>query len=242
MPPLFALSDLRKRYGPPGADGRLALDGVTLTVDKGDLVAILGTSGSGKSTLLHILGGLDRAYEGSATVNGREWRSLPDAEAAAVRHSTLGFVFQAFHLVPTWRVRQNVALPAMFSPSPVPDLAKRVDAVLERVGLAGRGDDLPTALSGGQRQRVAIARALVLRPPVLLCDEPTGSLDAATGASILGLFSELHRDEGLTVVVVTHEERATAIAKRVLRLEDGKVHSDERADSMAEKPVGEAVT
>jgi putative ABC transport system ATP-binding protein len=140
----------------------------------------------------------------------------------------LGFVFQGFHLVPDWRVRHNVALPASFSPGPVPDLTARVDAVLDRVGLAGRGDDYPTALSGGQRQRVAIARALLLKPPVLLCDEPTGSLDADTGQSVLSLFQSLHRDEGYTVIVVTHEERVTAIAQRVLRIESGKLVDDRR--------------
>ncbi len=235
--PLLALKDLEKRYGTDGSDGRLALRGVTLAIERGELLAVHGTSGSGKSTLLHVLGGLDRSYTGSATLDGKEWARLGDSAAAGLRHQWLGFVFQAFHLVPTWRVRQNVALPASFAREPVTDLAKRVDAVLERVGLAGRGDDLPTTLSGGQRQRVAIARALLLRPPVLLCDEPTGSLDAETGASILALFSELHRDEKMTVVLVTHEERATAIAQRVVRLEEGKVHSDERQDTQGEAVV-----
>ncbi len=222
---LYELRNVTRRYG-ASAGGRVALDGVSLTLDRGELVAILGTSGSGKSTLLHVLGALDRDYTGEVLLDGRELRALCDDAAAALRQTTLGFVFQGFHLVPSWTVRQNVALPASFAPSPVADLAARVDAVLERVGLAQRGDDLPTALSGGQRQRVAIARALLLRAPVLLCDEPTGSLDHDTCNAILALFESLHREEGLTVILVTHEARATAIAHRVLRLEDGRIVED----------------
>ncbi len=221
--PLYDVRNLSRRYG---AGGRVALDGLSLTIDRGELVAILGTSGSGKSTLLHVLGALDRDYTGEVVLDGRELRSLSDREAAALRQRMMGFVFQSFHLVPTWRVRQNVALPASFAPEPVKDLDRRVEEALARVGLAGRGDDLPTALSGGQRQRVAIARALLMRPPVLLCDEPTGSLDLETGASILSLFESLHREGGFTIVLVTHEERATAIARRVVRIEDGRVVED----------------
>ncbi|MFO0646256.1 MAG: ABC transporter ATP-binding protein [Polyangiales bacterium] len=221
--PLYDVRNLTRRYG---AGGRVALDGLSLTIDRGELVAILGTSGSGKSTLLHVLGALDRDYAGEVILDGRELRSLSDREAAALRQRMMGFVFQSFHLVPTWRVRQNVALPASFAPEPVKDLDRRVDEALSRVGLAGRGDDYPTALSGGQRQRVAIARALLMRPPVLLCDEPTGSLDLETGASILSLFESLHREGGFTIVLVTHEERATAIARRVVRIEDGRVVED----------------
>jgi len=225
--PLYQLRDLRKRYD----GGRVALDGLTLDLHRGELIAILGASGSGKSTLLHVLGGLDRAYEGSAKLDGHELRSLSDPAAAALRQRTLGFVFQAFHLVPTWTVRDNVGLPASFAPEPVPDLAARVDAVLARVGLEGRGDDLPTALSGGQRQRVAIARALLLNAPVLLCDEPTGSLDVDTGQAVLTLFQSLHRDAGMTMVLVTHETRVTEIATRVLRLEAGRVVEDTTKES-----------
>lgn len=221
---LITLKGVRKRYG--GAEGRVALDGVDLTIHRGELVAILGTSGSGKSTLLHVMGALDASYEGDVVLDGHALRALSDADTAALRQRLLGFVFQGFHLVPTWSVRQNVALPASFAPTAVPDLAKRVDAALERVGLGGRGDDLPATLSGGQRQRVAIARAILMRPAVLLCDEPTGSLDLETGAQVLALFSALHREDKTTMVIVTHESRATDIAERVVRLEQGKVVSD----------------
>jgi putative ABC transport system ATP-binding protein len=225
--PLVELSDVRKRYG-EGPGARLALDGVSLTIERGELVAIVGTSGSGKSTLLNLLGALDVGYEGSVRLEGRELRALPDRDLAALRARTVGYVFQSFHLVPDWRVRHNVALPASFTPAPVPDLDARVNEVLARVGLAGRAEDLPTALSGGQRQRVAIARALLLRPPLLLCDEPTGSLDAETGAQILALFRELHREGELTLVMVTHEDRVAAIASRIVRLEQGRIASDAR--------------
>ena len=228
--PLYDIRNLSRRYG---GDGRVALRDLTLTIDRGELVAILGTSGSGKSTLLHVLGALDREYTGEVLLDGKELRALSDRDAAALRQRMLGFVFQSFHLVPSWRVRQNVALPASFAPEPVMNLDRKVDEALARVGLEGRGDDFPTALSGGQRQRVAIARALLLRPPVLLCDEPTGSLDLETGASILSLFQSLHREGGFTIVLVTHEERATAIAHRVLRIEDGRV-VDDRAQTPAE--------
>ena len=160
------------------------------------------------------------------SVLGKELRALADADAAALRNTSMGFVFQAFHLVASWTVRQNVALPASFAPAPLTDLDARVERWLARVGLAGRGDDLPTALSGGQRQRVAIARALLMEPRILLCDEPTGSLDAETGASILGLFQSLHEERSMTVLLVTHEARATAIATRVLTLADGKLVDD----------------
>jgi putative ABC transport system ATP-binding protein len=201
---------------------------VSLSIEPGELLAVLGTSGSGKSTLLHLIGGLDTAYEGSVRLAGHELRDLADESLARLRHGTVGFVFQAFHLVLPWRVRDNVALPASFSREPVADLPSRVKAALARVGLDGRSDDRPADLSGGQRQRVAIARALVLRPPLLLCDEPTGSLDARTGAQVLSLFAELHRERALTMVLVTHEERVAAIATRLVRLEDGRVTGDER--------------
>ncbi len=223
--PLLELRNVSKRYGTLDG-GRVALDSVSLSIRRGELVAVLGTSGSGKSTLLHVLGALDLDFTGTCVLDGRDLRGLSDRDTSGLRQRLFGFVFQSFHLVPTWTVAQNVSLPGCFAPAPLQDLPRRVEELLALVGLSGRGKDLPTALSGGQRQRVAIARALLLRPPVLLCDEPTGSLDASTGASLLDLFATLHRAEGLTVVIVTHEERATAIAQRVVRLEDGRIVQD----------------
>jgi putative ABC transport system ATP-binding protein len=228
---LYTLRSVTRKY-PSLGDGRVALDGISLTVERGELIAVLGTSGSGKSTLLNILGALDRQYDGEVLFDNRELRVLADTEAASLRQRSLGFVFQGFHLVSTWTVRQNIALPASFSPVAVGNLERRIDEVIERVGLTGRGMDVASALSGGQRQRVAIARALLLSPPVLLCDEPTGSLDHATGASILSLFESLHRDQGFTLIMVTHEERATAIAHRVIRLENGRIAEDRTREAV----------
>jgi putative ABC transport system ATP-binding protein len=225
--PLVQLENVTKRYG-DAASGRVALDGLSLSIDEGELVAVLGTSGSGKSTLLHVAGGLDVGYTGSVKLRGEELRTLADRSLAKLRRETIGFVFQSFHLVNEWRVRDNVALPASFAPKAPADLDARVADVLARVGLEGRASDTPAALSGGQRQRVAIARALLLKPPLLLCDEPTGALDTQTGAQILSLFRELHRAGGLTLVLVTHEERVAAIATRIVRLEEGKIVSDQR--------------
>jgi putative ABC transport system ATP-binding protein len=237
---LIETSKLRKRYG-DAETGRVALDGVSLSVERGEMVAVLGTSGSGKSTLLHVVGGLDVAYEGSVKVDGQELKALSDARLSSLRQRALGFVFQSFHLVPSWRVSQNVALPATFAPTAVPNLDGRVREVLARVGLAGRENDFPTSLSGGQRQRVAIARALLLKPTILLCDEPTGSLDVATGQQILDLFKELHAEGDLTLILITHEERAAAIAERIVKLERGAIVSDEkRTPASGERPAAEA--
>ncbi|MBL8956814.1 MAG: ABC transporter ATP-binding protein [Myxococcaceae bacterium] len=207
-----------KREFSDGDGGSLrVLDGVDLDVKQGELVAVMGRSGSGKSTLLHVLGGLDTAYAGDVTVAGTSLKGLGDHELARFRNSTVGFVFQSFHLVPGLNALDNVALPAFFG-------AQGGDAkgALERVGLGAKAGRQPSQLSGGERQRVAIARALFARPKVLLCDEPTGNLDAATGGEIIELFKSLNA-EGLTVLAVTHEERVSAVAGRVLKLENGKL-------------------
>lgn len=231
--PDLSLRDVRKRY--PG--GRAALDGVTVSIAAGELVAVTGRSGSGKSTLLHVAGALDRDFEGEVKVLGRSLAALSDAEAAALRHAHIGYVFQAFHLVASWTVRQNVALPASFAPSPVADLPARVDRWIERVGLAGRGDDLPTALSGGQRQRVAIARALATQPEIVLADEPTANLDSVTSEQILDLMQRLNESRGVTFLFSTHDPRIMKRARRVVRLADGKlVEGNGNGSSGAELP------
>ena len=224
---------LRKLYGDERA-ARPALDGVTLSVEEGEHVAILGPSGSGKSTLLGILGGLDRTYEGRVELFDRNLAKLSDAALARLRGERIGFAFQAFHLLPHLSVLDNVLAPALFSPAPLAplargDLREHALSVLGRLGLADRAGDQPGQLSGGQRQRVAIARALLRKPALLLCDEPTGNLDAETGAQTIALFRELHAEGGLTVVTVTHEERLASIATRIIRLRDGRVHPEEEA-------------
>nr|WP_217439847.1 MULTISPECIES: ABC transporter ATP-binding protein [unclassified Myxococcus] len=197
------------------------LDGMTLDVEAGDFVAVVGPSGSGKSTLLHLLGGLDVDYRGEVKVGGVTLGGLKDKDLARFRNTHVGFVFQSFHLIPNLSALENVLLPSYFGPR-TPDAVKRAEALLERVGLGAKKDRAPVRLSGGERQRVAIARALYGGPRLLLCDEPTGNLDATTGDGVIQLFRELHR-EGLTVLAVTHEERMSAAARRVLRLKEGKL-------------------
>ncbi len=218
---LVLAEGLTKHHG-DGPARRAALDGVTLSIDEGELVAVLGPSGSGKSTLLAILGGLDRDYGGRVELFGRDLAALGDRDLSRLRGERIGFVFQAFHLLAHLTVLDNVLAPALFARDTA-DLSSRALSLLDRLGLADRAADTPACLSGGQRQRVAIARALLRRPSLLLCDEPTGNLDAETGARTIDLFRDLHREGGLTVVAVTHEERLAGVATRTLALRDGKL-------------------
>ena len=198
---------------------------VSMSVAEGELLVITGRSGSGKSTLLQLVGGLDRSFTGSIRIGGTALASLDDRSLARLRASQLGFVFQAFHLLDHLTVRENVRLPAFFAGSSATlDDAGRAsaDEALARVEMSHFADARPSALSGGQRQRVAIARALHGRPRLLLCDEPTGNLDAETGDAVIALFRELNR-AGMTIVIVTHEERVARVASRVVRLADGQV-------------------
>ena len=219
--------DIVKEYVDGDGTKVRVLDGMSLDVEDGDFVAVVGPSGSGKSTLLHLLGGLDVHYQGDVEVGGVKLRGLKDQALARFRNTHVGFVFQSFHLIPNLSALENVLLPSHFGP-PHADARKRAEAMLERVGLGAKKDRAPIRLSGGERQRVAIARALFGGPKLLLCDEPTGNLDSATGAGVIQLFQELHR-EGLTVLSVTHEERMSAAARRVLRLKEGRL-VEERVD------------
>jgi ABC-type lipoprotein export system ATPase subunit len=222
---LLEFRALRKRFGP---DGEVeVLRGVDLAVEPGEFVAVFGPSGSGKSTLLNIAAGLDTRYEGSAKLQGHELKALSDRARTELRRTTVGLVFQMFHLVPAWTVAANIALPSLFGPA-VEGANARVSEALGRVGLAGFESRRPTELSGGQRQRVAVARAIFGKPPLLLCDEPTGALDNETGASVLALFKEIHREVRSAFVVVTHDERVATMADRVVTLGDGRVARDER--------------
>ena len=201
-----------------------ALRGVDLAVDPGGFVAVAGTSGSGKTTLLNIIGALDRDYTGQVTVDGQDLGALDESGLARLRNETFGFVFQQFHLLDHLTVEENVRLPGFFGG----DASEgRAEALLEEVGLGDVVAANPARLSGGQRQRVAIARALYRRPSVLLCDEPTGNLDRQTGLQVLELFGRLNDRRGVTVVVVTHEEHIAGMAERIVRLEDGRIESDE---------------
>jgi putative ABC transport system ATP-binding protein len=222
--------DIYKRYG-KGEGVRAALDGVSLSVEAGSFTCVLGHSGSGKSTLLGILGCLDRSFEGELSLFGRDVRKMNDRQLAELRGRRIGFVFQAFHLLGHLSVMDNVLAPMLFlrGDSDGGALRKRGDELLDQVGLLDRAGESPSNLSGGERQRVAVARALLMEPELLLCDEPTGNLDEATGKQIVNLFSDLHRESGLTVVAVTHEEHLAEAAERVVRLVNGRVAGEEEA-------------
>lgn len=227
---LIEFAGLTKRYGPRGEVAVLhALD---LVVNEGEFVAIVGPSGSGKSTLLNVAAGLDTGYEGSAKLRGHELRAMSDAARTELRRTTVGLVFQMFHLVPAWTVEANVMLPSLFE-ADATRAKERARAALDRVGMLEFVSRKPTELSGGQRQRVAVARALFSEPPLLLCDEPTGALDTATGASVLEVFAKIHRESKSAFVVVTHDERVAKMATRVVTLGEGRVLRDEQAEARA---------
>jgi putative ABC transport system ATP-binding protein len=217
-----------RRVHEGGRGARAALDGVDLVVEEGEFVAVTGPSGSGKSTLLAVLGGLDRGYEGSVELWGEDLGRVSDARLSRLRGERIGFVFQHFHLLTHLTVLENVLTPALFDPAGG-DARARGMGLLERLGLGDRAEDTPAELSGGQRQRVAIARALLRRPRLLLCDEPTGNLDAETGDRTIALLRGLYEEEKLTVVAVTHEERLSRAATRIVPLRDGRVTRAEEA-------------
>ena len=200
-----------------------ALQGANLTLTRGEFVALVGPSGSGKSTVLNLIGGLDRPTSGEVWIDGTELGSSDERTLTRHRRQHVGFVFQSFNLLSRLTAEENVALPLMFSGVPEKERRARARALLQRVGLGARLTHRPTQLSGGEQQRVAIARALVAQPALLLADEPTGNLDTATGAEIMGLLKELNQEQGLTLLVVTHDTEVAAFADRVVRLRDGQV-------------------
>ena len=222
--PILHLQDVGKTY----SNGHLevaALAGVTLTVDQGDYVAIMGPSGSGKSTLMHILGCLDVPSGGTYWLAGTDVSSMSEDELAEVRNVRIGFVFQQFNLLPSLSAWRNVELPLCYAGMPRAERKQRALAALDRVGLADRVEHRPGELSGGQQQRVAVARALVTDPALILADEPTGNLDSHSTAEILGLFSDLHRS-GRTIVLITHEAEVAMAAERTVRIRDGRLESE----------------
>ena len=225
-PSLVALRDVARVY-PRGTREVAALAGVSLEVREGEKLAIMGPSGSGKTTLLSILGCLDRPTRGEHLFDGRRVEGLGDDELSRLRNRTIGFVFQAFHLIPQLTVAENVETPLLYAGAPPGEWRARALAALDRVGLAGRADHRPGELSGGEAQRAAIARALVTDPRLLLADEPTGNLDSATGEEIAALLDELHA-RGRTVVLVTHNEALARRAGRLVRLRDGRIEAEER--------------
>jgi putative ABC transport system ATP-binding protein len=218
--PVIRFKDVRKTYL-QGRRRLVVLDGINVEIGKPEFVCVMGPSGSGKSTFLHLAGALDVPDSGQVFVAGRDTRELDDAALTLLRRRHIGFVFQFFNLLPSLTIVQNACLPALLdghAPDPVRD---RAVALLKRFGLGDRLDHLPDELSGGEMQRVAVTRALVTDPPLVLADEPTGNLDSATGAEILGLFKEISRER--TLLMVTHDDRACAYGTRTLRMRDGRL-------------------
>lgn len=204
-----------------------ALKGVNLDVRRGEFIAIMGPSGSGKSTLLHLLGCLDRPSRGYYFLNGKDIARLDDVELSLVRASHIGFVFQAYNLIPQLNVLENVEVPYQYQKSIKRDYQKTIASAIERVGMSHRLSHLPRELSGGEMQRVAIARALAIDPLLILADEPTGNLDSENGKNILALFQDLHK-QGVTIIMVTHDEGVARHAEKIIRMRDGNIISEEQ--------------
>ena len=219
--PVAELEHVRKVYG-SGDTAVHALDDLSLTVQRGEYLAVMGTSGSGKSTAMNILGCLDRPTSGSYRLNGTAVEGLSDDALADLRNRELGFVFQQFHLLPELTALENVMLPMVYAGVPAEQRQERGIAALQRVGLGDRLHNKPNQLSGGQQQRVAVARAIINQPNLLLADEPTGALDSRTTAEVLDLFDELHR-AGMTVLLVTHEHDVAERAERIVHFHDGRL-------------------
>lgn len=227
MPDVIKLTDLKKDYVNDGAVTSV-LHGITFAIPKGQFVAIMGPSGSGKSTLMHIMGFLDTLTTGTYEFNGRDVSTLNEDELADMRGSQVGFIFQAFNLLPKTSVLENVMLPLLYSKVPVSERKKLALKAIESVGLSHRIENLSNQLSGGERQRVAIARALIRDPAIIFADEPTGNLDSKSGTQVMQLLQRLNTELGHTIILVTHETYTSEHAERILRIRDGLIQSDEK--------------
>jgi len=221
--PLISVSGLSKYY----LENMPVLKDVNFNIESGEFVAIMGHSGSGKSTLMNILGCLDTATDGHYYLEGRDTAALNSDELALLRNRLIGFVFQGFNLLPRSSILDNIGLPLLYSGKSKAERREKASMMLERVGLAQFGDRRPNQLSGGQQQRVAIARALVTDPKLILADEPTGNLDTQTGEDIMKIFQTLNEDQNITIILVTHEADIAAHAKRLIRVVDGKIATDQ---------------
>ena len=231
--PLIKVRDLCKVYN-PGENEVRALDHVDLSIDKGELVGIIGHSGSGKSTLMNMLGCLDVPTSGNYYLNGKDVSNMTDDELSDVRNVEIGFIFQGFNLIPNLTARENVELPLIYRGVSKKEREELAVESLKAVGLEHRMDHKPSEMSGGQQQRVAIARAIAARPPVILADEPTGNLDSRSTQEIMKVLKELHRS-GRTVILITHDDEIAAQVNRVIRIKDGKVEADFRNEQTGEK-------
>ena len=231
--PLIRVRDLCKIYN-PGENEVRALDHVDLSIDRGELVGIIGHSGSGKSTLMNMLGCLDVPTSGSYYLNGKDVSNMTDDELSDVRNVEIGFIFQGFNLIPNLTAEENVELPLIYRGVPKKEREELAVESLKVVGLEHRMDHKPSEMSGGQQQRVAIARAIAARPPVILADEPTGNLDSHSTKEIMEVLKELHRS-GRTVILITHDDEIAAQVNRVIRIKDGKVEADFMNEQTGEK-------
>jgi putative ABC transport system ATP-binding protein len=231
MEPLITINDIGRKYV-IGAEVIHALKSVSLTINKGEFVALMGPSGSGKSTLMNILGCLDTPTKGQYVLNNIDVSHMTDNDLAEVRNKEIGFVFQTFNLLPRNSALDNVALPLVYSGVNKENREKRAKAALENVGLGHRIDHKPNELSGGQRQRVAVARALINNPSIILADEPTGNLDTKTSVEIMGLLEDIH-SKGNTIILVTHEEDIALHAHRIVRMRDGLIEKDYMNENIA---------
>ena len=220
---ILQTTELKKYYGTKPNITK-ALDGVNLSVEQGEFVAIVGTSGSGKSTLLHIIGGLDNPTSGQVIVDGQNLSHMPDEELTIFRRRNIGFVFQQYNLVPMLNVWENIVLPVKLDGKKIEK--GYVNEIIDTLGIRTKLENLPSALSGGQQQRVAIARALAAKPAILLADEPTGNLDSKTSQDVLGLLKVTSKRFHQTIVMITHNEEIAQMADRILQIEDGKIVSD----------------
>ena len=222
---LIEVKDLYKIYNEGKENEVRALDGISLRIDRGDFVAIIGASGSGKSTLMNVLGLLDIPTYGDYHLDGTDVTSLTDKQQAHLRNKQIGFIFQGYNLIPALSAAENVELPLIYQGLPVDQREIRVEEALKKVGMFDRADHRPAEMSGGQQQRVAIARAIATHPPIIMADEPTGALDSKTGRHVLEILHSLH-EEGSTILLITHDNGIAATAERIVRISDGRIILD----------------
>ena len=237
---LIEIKDLYKIYGEGQENEVRALDGVSLSIDYGEFVAVVGTSGSGKSTMMNILGCLDIPTRGSYLLDGTPIESRTESELATIRSKKISFIFQGYNLIPSLSVWQNVALPLTYQGVKLSERKQRALDALEAMGIADRAEGRPMVLSGGQQQRVAIARAIATNSPIIMADEPTGALDSKTGKQVLDILRSLHR-QGTTVILITHDNGIAAKAERIVRLQDGHIIEDRPNIPDEDRPIGKNI-